>query len=329
MRSSNCIEAIGSRGFPPGMVIMKVISIVTPCYNEEDNIEELYKRIRIVMSELVYNYEHIVIDNASTDRTVELLRKLAAQDKHVKVIINTRNFGHIRSPYYALLQAGGDAVIGMASDLQDPPEKIPEFIYKWEEGYKVVIGVKTHSQESGLFYFLRSLYYRVLRNLSDVHLIDNFTGFGLYDQKVIEILRSFNDPYPYFRGLIADIGYDLAKIEFTQPRRKRGLSKNNFYTLYDLAMLGIVSYTKIPLRLATMLGFFSAAISFLVGLIYLVYKLIDWQNFSLGLAPVVIGLFFLGSIQLLFLGIVGEYIGSIYTLALRRPLVIEKERINF
>ncbi len=307
----------------------KTISIITPCFNEEDNIQEIYDRIKQVMEGFDYNYEHIVIDNASTDRTVELLRGLAAQDKRVKVIVNTRNFGHIRSPYYALLQASGDAVISIASDLQDPPEKIPEFIHKWEEGYKVVIGVKTHSQESGLFYFLRSLYYRVLRNLSDVHLIDNFTGFGLYDQKVIEILRSFNDPYPYFRGLVADIGYDIAEIEFTQPLRKRGISKNNFYTLYDMAMLGIVSYTKIPLRLATMLGFLSAAVSFLVGLIYLVYKLIDWQNFSLGLAPVVIGLFFLGSVQLLFLGIVGEYIGSIYTLAVRRPLVIEKERINF
>jgi glycosyltransferase involved in cell wall biosynthesis len=308
---------------------MKNISIVTPCYNEEDNILELHDRIKRVMDGLNYNREHIFIDNASTDNTAGLLRTLAAQDKSVKVIINTRNFGHIRSPYYGLLQASGDAAIVMASDLQDPPEKIPEFIHKWEQGYKVVIGVKTQSQESGLFYWLRSLYYVALRNLSDIRLIDNFTGFGLYDQRVIEILRGFNDPYPYFRGLIADIGYDIAEVEFIQPRRKRGISKNNFYTLYDLAMLGIVSYTKIPLRLAAMLGFLSAAISFLIGMIYLVYKLVNWQNFSLGLAPVVIGLFFLGSIQLFFLGIVGEYIGSLYTLAVRRPLVIEKERINF
>jgi glycosyltransferase involved in cell wall biosynthesis len=308
---------------------MKKISIVTPCFNEEENVRELYERIHRIMENLDYEYEHIFIDNASTDRTVGILRGLAAQDKHVKVIINTRNFGHIRSPYYGLLQASGDAAIVMASDLQDPPEKIAEFIRKWEEGFKVVIGVKTHSQESGFFYFLRSLYYRVLRNLSDVRLIDNFTGFGLYDQKVIEILRQFNDPYPYFRGLIADIGYEMAEVLFTQPRRKRGISKNNFYTLYDMAMLGIVSYTKVPLRLAAMLGFLSAAISFLVGLAYLVYKLVDWQNFSLGLAPVIIGLFFMGSVQLIFLGIVGEYIGSIYTLAVRRPLVIEKERINF
>jgi len=308
---------------------MKKISIVTPCFNEEDNVQELYERVKIVMVGFSYEYEHVFIDNASTDGTEGILRRLAGQDKHVKVIINARNFGHIRSPYHALLQATGDAVISLASDLQDPPEKIPEFIRKWEEGYKIVVGVKTSSQEPGLFYFLRSMYYRVLRSLSDVRLIDNFTGFGLYDRKVIEILRQYNDPYPYFRGLIADIGYEIAEIEFTQPRRKRGLSKNNFYTLYDMAMLGVTSYTKIPLRLATMLGFASSLLSFLIGIAYLIYKLIDWQNFSLGLAPVIIGLFFMGSVQLFFLGIVGEYIGSIYTLAVRRPLVIEKERINF
>lgn len=308
---------------------MKKLSIVTPCYNEEENVEELYERIKKIMHGQKYEYDHLFIDNASKDGTVDLLRKLAAKDKHVKVILNTRNFGHIRSPYHALLQAGGEAVICMASDLQDPPERITEFIRKWEEGYKVVIGVKTKSQETGLLYFLRTIYYRVLRKLSDVELIENFTGFGLYDQQIIKLLRGFNDPYPYFRGLIADIGFPIARIEFTQPRRKRGLSKNNFYTLYDLAMLGITSYTKIPLRLAAMLGFVSASLSFLIGLFYLIYKLIYWQQFVVGSAPVTIGLFFLGSVQLLFLGIVGEYIGSIYTLVLRRPLVIEKERINF
>jgi glycosyltransferase involved in cell wall biosynthesis len=308
---------------------MKKISIVTPCFNEKDNVRELYARIRQMMAGLAYEYEHIFIDNASVDGTVEILRELAAQDKRVKVILNTRNYGQIRSPYHALLQATGDAVIGMSSDLQDPPEMIPDFILKWEQGYKVVIGVKTRSDELGLFYFLRTLYYRILRKLSDTQLIENFTGFGLYDQQVIEILRGFNDPYPYFRGLIADIGFEYARIEFTQPRRKRGISKNNFYTLYELAMLGVISYTKLPLRLAAMLGFLLAVLSFLIGLVYLIYKLIDWQNFSLGLAPVIIGLFFMGSVQLFFLGIVGEYIGSIYTLAVHRPLVIEKERINF
>jgi glycosyltransferase involved in cell wall biosynthesis len=281
------------------------------------------------MSGITYDYEHILIDNASTDRSIDILRSLAKTDKHVKIIINTRNFGHIRSPYHALMQASGNAAIVMASDLQDPPERLPEFIQKWEQGYKVVIGVKKKSEESGVFFFLRSLYYRILRKLSDVPLIDNFTGFGLYDRQVIDILRNLHDPYPYFRGLVAELGFERAEIEFDQPRRKRGFSKNNFYTLYDLAMLGITGYTKIPLRLATMLGFFSAALSFLVGLVYLVYKLLFWQQFSLGSAPVIVGLFFMGSIQLFFLGIVGEYIGSIYTQVMKRPLVIEKERINF
>ena len=308
---------------------MKHISIVTPCFNEEENVQELYDRIKRVMAGFDYEYEHIFIDNASTDRTVEVLRGLAMQDKRLKVIINTRNFGHIRSPYYGLLQAHGNPVIILASDLQDPPERISDFIRKWEDGYKVVIGVKTQSQEAGLFYFLRTIYYRVLRKLSDVELIEHFTGFGLYDQQVIEILRNLNDPYPYFRGLIAEIGFPIARIEFVQPRRRHGITKNNFYTLYDMAMLGFTSYTKIPLRLAAMLGFLTAGISFLVGLAYLIYKLIFWANFSVGLAPVVIGLFFLGSVQLIFLGIIGEYISAIYTHVTHRPLVVEKERINF
>jgi glycosyltransferase involved in cell wall biosynthesis len=308
---------------------MKQISIVTPCYNEEENIYEVYESIATIMSKFEYEYEHIFIDNASTDTTQEKLRKLASQDKRVKVILNTRNFGHIRSPYYGLLQGSGDAVVILASDLQDPPQRIPDFIQKWEEGFKIVIGVKTSSQESGFFYFLRTAYYRILRILSDVELIEHFTGFGLYDQEVIQILRGFNDPYPYFRGLIADIGFPIARIPFTQPRRKRGFTKNNFYTLYDMAMLGMTGYTKVPLRLATTVGFLTAMVSFVVGLVYLIYKLLFWQEFVVGSAPIVIGLFFLGSVQLLFLGIVGEYIGAIYTQVMKRPLVIEKERINF
>jgi glycosyltransferase involved in cell wall biosynthesis len=308
---------------------MKTISIVTPCFNEEENVEELYSRIQLTMEKMAFNYEHIFIDNSSTDETVNILKAIASKDKRVKIIVNSRNFGHIRSPYYGLLQSSGNAVIIMASDLQDPPELIPDFIHKWEQGYKAVIGVKTKSEEFGPYYFFRSLYYRTLRNLSDVRLIDNYTGFGLYDRRVIEILRTIDDPYPYFRGLIADIGFEMAEIPFTQPRRKHGLTKNNFYTLYDMAMLGVTNYTKIPLRLATMFGFFSAAISFLIGLVYLIYKLIFWFQFTLGSAPIIIGLFFLGSVQLLFLGIVGEYIGAIYTQVMHRPLVIEKERINF
>jgi len=312
------------------MTDKKLISIVTPCYNEKDNVEDLHAQIVQVMAELpVYDFEHIYIDNASTDGTVSILRKLAAADRRVKVILNTRNFGHIRSPYHAVLHAHGNAVIGMASDLQDPPILIKEFIKKWEEGFKVVMGVKARSRETWLFFILRRLYYRVLGRLSDVRLVENFTGFGLYDQQVVEILRKIDDPYPYFRGLIADIGFEPAKIEFVQPARKRGITKNNLYTLYDMAMLGFTNNTKIPLRLATTVGFLMAAISFSVGLFYLVYKLIYWQSFSAGLAPLVVGLFFFGGIQLLFLGIVGEYIGAIYTQVLHRPLVIEKERINF
>jgi polyisoprenyl-phosphate glycosyltransferase len=308
---------------------MKTLSILTPCYNEEENVDELHERICQVMQAFDYEYEHVFIDNASSDGTVAKIRALVEKDKRVRAIINTRNFGHIRSPYHAFLQCRGDAVIVLASDLQDPPERIPEFIRQWEAGYQVVIGVKTQSQETSLFFFLRTMYYRFLRVLSDVPLIEHFTGFGLYDRQAVEVLRQFNDPYPYFRGQIAEIGFPIARIEFTQERRKRGITKNNFYTLYDLAMLGLTGYTKIPLRLATMFGFLSAAISFLVGVIYLVYKLLDWQNFTLGLAPVVIGLFFMGSVQLVFLGIVGEYIGAIYTQVMKRPLVIEKERINF
>jgi glycosyltransferase involved in cell wall biosynthesis len=309
---------------------MKKISILTPCYNEEENVDELYERICAAMQCFdEYEYEHVFIDNASTDGTVAKIRALVEKDQHVRAIVNARNFGHIRSPFHGLLQCDGDAVISMASDLQDPPERIVDFIKQWEAGYKIVIGVKTQSQESGLFYTIRTLYYKVLRSLTDVPLIEHFTGFGLYDRQVIQILRQFDDPYPYFRGLIADIGFPIARIEFIQPQRKRGITKNNFYTLFDMGMLGLTAYTKVPLRLATMLGFFSAVISFLVGLVYLFYKLVDWQNFSLGLAPVVIGLFFLGSVQLIFLGIVGEYIGAIYTQVMHRPLVIEKERINF
>jgi polyisoprenyl-phosphate glycosyltransferase len=309
---------------------MKRVSIVTPCYNEEENVEDLHYQIIEVMADLPeYDFEHIYIDNASTDQTVPILRKLAQADSRVKIIVNARNFGHIRSPYYAILQAQGDIVISMASDLQDPPHLIKDFVHKWEEGFYVVMGVKSHSEETWAMFMLRTLYYRTLSSLSDVRLVENFTGFGLYDQKVIEILRKIDDPYPYFRGLIADIGFPAAKIEFLQPTRKRGITKNNFYTLYDMAMLGLTNFSKVPLRLATMLGFLAAAISFVIGLFYLVYKLVDWQNFQLGSAPIVIGLFFFGAVQLLFLGIVGEYIGAIYTQVLHRPLVIEKERINF
>ncbi len=308
----------------------KLISIVTPCFNEEENIQELYDRVKKVMAHISkYDYEHIFIDNASTDGTTSILKSIAAIDRHVKIIINTRNFGHIRSSYHAFVNAPGDAVIHIVADLQDPPEMIVHFIEKWEEGYKIAIGVKEKSEESPLLFAIRKLYYNLIGKLSEIELIKNFTGFGLYDKKVIEILKKIDDPYPYVRGLICDIGYERAEISYVQPARRRGFTKNNFYTLYDIAMLGITNHSKVPLRLATMTGFLVAILSLLVALGYFGYKLIFWESFQVGMAPLVIGLFFFSSVQLFFIGIIGEYVGSIHTQVLKRPLVIEKERINF
>lgn len=310
---------------------MKKISIVTGCFNEEENLPELYTQLMevIIGFEGKYSYEIIIADNNSTDRSPQILRELAMKDKNLKVILNSRNFGPNRSGYNAIMQACGDAVIVMVSDLQDPPSLIRDFIKKWEEGYKVVMTVKTGSKESFFIYSMRTIYYKVLASFSAVKLIPHFTGFGLYDKQVIEILRSLQDPYPYFRGLIADIGFEPAIIEFTQPARKYGKSKSNFSYLYEEAMVGITSYTKLPLRLATFVGFIASLVSFLIGMFYLIYKLIFWNSFSVGTAPVVIGLFFFSSIQLIFLGIIGEYISMIYVHVLNRPLVYEKERINF
>lgn len=309
---------------------MKLISIVSPCYNEEGNVEELYRQVKKIFTDLPsYRYEYIFIDNASTDKTVDVLKKIAKSDKNLKIIVNARNFGHLRSPYHGLLQATGDAVIFLASDLQDPPALIRDFIKKWEEGYKVVLAIKTQSKESVAMFLIRRMYYNFMNKLSEIELVKNATGFGLYDRQVIKILKEINDPYPYVRGLIAEIGFEIAKIEYTQPARKRGITKNNFYTLYDFAVLGLTSHSKIPLRLATMLGFTMSLLSLFVALGYFIYKLVFWDSFTVGIAPIVIGLFLFSSVQLFFLGIVGEYIGSIHTQVLKRPLVVEKERINF
>lgn len=310
---------------------MAFLSVVTGCYNEEGNVLELYERIcKTFANDLPgHTFELIVIDNASVDKTVEVLKSIAASDKRVKIIVNNRNFGHIRSGYHAFLQARGDAVIGMSSDLQDPPELIPQFVNKWEQGYKIVLAQKTKSEESKLFYLLRRLYYRIITSFSDIELEANVTGFGLYDQRVVEDIRNINDPYPYLRGLICDLGYERALIPFAQPSRKRGVTSNNFYTLWDMAMLGITNHSKVPLRLATFCGLTVAGLSFLVAIAYLVYKLLYWESFQLGLAPLIVGIFFVGAVQLVFIGLLGEYIGSIHTQILRRPLVIEKERINF
>ncbi|RCW67363.1 glycosyltransferase family 2 protein [Pseudorhodoferax soli] len=309
---------------------MKNITVVTPCYNEEDNVEEVYRQAKAVFAGISdVQYEHLFIDNCSTDRTVELLRGIAAADPAVKVILNARNFGHIRSPYYGLLEARGDAVILLVADLQDPPELMVEFVRQWQQGHKLVVAVKPSADESGAMFAIRRLYYRMVTRIADVKLIQNFTGFGLYDRAVLEQLRRIDDPYPYLRGLVSEVGYEAVQIPYNQPRRKRGITKNNFYTLYDIAMLGITSHSRIPLRIATMVGFALSGLSLLVSLVYLVLKLFFWAQFSAGTAPILIGMFFFASVQLFFIGLLGEYVGSILTHVMKRPLVVERERINW
>ncbi|HNW74358.1 MAG TPA: glycosyltransferase family 2 protein [Bacteroidales bacterium] len=309
---------------------MKRISILTACYNEEENIQELYRQVKAQCDKVPgYDFEHVFIDNASTDRTVALLKEIASEDKSVKIIVNARNFGHIRSPYHGMMQCSGDAIISIVADLQDPPEMIVDFIKKWEAGYKIVTGVKNKSKENRIMFLIRKFFYKIIESISETEQIKNFTGFGLYDKQFIDVLRKLDDPYPYFRGAISDLGYDRTEIPYTQPKREKGKTKNNFYSLYDMAMLGFVNHSKLPLRLSSFIGFTVALVSLLVALVYFIYKLIDWQDFQLGLAPLVIGIFFLGGIQLFFLGIIGEYIGAIFTQVKKRPLVIEKERINF
>jgi polyisoprenyl-phosphate glycosyltransferase len=308
----------------------KTLTIMTPCYNEEGNVRDVYLQVRAAVAAAGnYKYEHLFIDNASTDNTLNELKALAAQDRNVKVIRNTRNFGQVRSPMHAFYQARGDAVIGIVADLQDPPEMIVDMIRKWEEGYPVVIGVKAASDESGLMFWIRRKYYRLVNRLSGVETYENFTGFGLFDRQVVDVIKQFDDPYPYFRGMVAEAGFRHFDMPYHQPARKRGITKNNFYTLYDLAMLAITNLSKVPLRLVTFSGFVGALISILVSLAYLVYKLIFWNNFSVGIAPLVIGVFFFMSVQMLFMGIIGEYIGTIHTLVQKRPFVVEQERINF
>ena len=310
---------------------MQLLTILTPCYNEEANVREVYEQVKAAIATVPdLEYDHLFIDNASTDGTVRILRELAAEDRRVKVIVNTRNFGQVRSPYHAFLTARGDAILGIVADLQDPPHLIPQFVEKWRQGYKVVIGVKQGSRESFVMSRVRrSYYWMVARMSSEVELVRNFTGFGLYDRQVVEQFRATNEQYPYFRGLVSDFGYDRDEIPYIQPARLRGITKNNFLSLYDMAMLGITSYSKVPLRLATMAGFGLAIVALLVSAIYLVLKLAWWDTFNLGLAPLVIGVYFLGSVQLFFIGLLGEYIGSIHTQVHRRPHVVERERINF
>lgn len=312
------------------MADRKLISLMSPCFNEADNIDELYRRVSAVMDGLPqYDFEFLLIDNASTDGTLEKLRAIAARDPRVHVIVNTRNFGHLRSPYWGFLQTQGDATIVLVSDLQDPPELIPKFITAWEQGYKIALAIKPVSNTNPLMHWLRKLYYRVLDKISDVNIVKDATGFGLYDREVLDQLRKIADPNPFVRGLICELGYPIKTIPFDQPRRQRGLSKNNFYTLYDLAMLGIVSHSVVPIRLAVMAGFLIGLLSILVALVFLILKLALWDRFPIGIAPIVIGMFFMFGLVMLFIGILGEYIASIHTYVRNRPVVVERERINF
>ncbi len=306
------------------------LTVLVPCFNERENVRPVYERIAKAVAQIQdVKWRVLFIDNCSTDGTQAELRNLAAGHAEVQVILNNRNFGHVRSPYHGLLEAGGDAVVVLAADLQDPPELIGEFVRLWREGNEVVVGQKTNSAERPLFFAMRKLYYRMLRRLAEVDLMENVTGFGLYSRTAIDGLRSLDEPSPYMRGLISELGFKVARVPYAQPLRERGLTKNNFYTLYDVAMLGITSHSKVPLRMAALAGLMGSAVSFVAGMCYLVYKLIYWDRFAMGLAPLVVGLFFLGSVQLFFLGIIGEYVGAIYTRVSKRPHVIERERINF
>lgn len=308
----------------------KLISIITPCFNEESNVEEIYSQVKSVMNDLPkYRYEHIFIDNCSQDKTAHILKNISLKDKTVKVIFNARNFGAVRSGYYGLIQCYGDAVIAIASDLQDPPRLIKDFLAKWEEGYKIVIGVKEKSHENPLMFLIRKIFYYIISWISESEQIKNFTGYALYDKSFINVIRNIDDPYPYFRGMVADLGFQRYDIQYTQQKRKHGKSSYNFYSLYDIAMQGFINHSKVPLRLASFIGFSVSMMSFLFAAGYFIYKLLYWQSFQLGIAPLVIGIFFFGGVQLFFLGVIGEYIGSIFTQVKKRPLVIEKERINF
>ena len=307
----------------------KLISIVTPTFNEEQNIEKLCQDIKNQFNNLEYDYEHIVIDNSSTDQTIEKLRKIALQDKKVKVIINSKNFGHIKSPIYGIFQSKGDATILMSSDFQDPVELIPKFIEKWENGSLIVLGKKISSDESKFLFFLRKFYYYFLNKISDSKLTENTTGSGIIDKTIIDKLKDIEDPYPYLRGLLTELTENISTIDFHQPKRLYGKTKNNFFTLYDIGMLGLVKHTRKPLRFMTLIGFAASMFSLLIAFVYLIYKLIFWNSFDVGVAPIVIGIFAVSSIQIFLLGLIGEYIGVILMHQRKLPLVIEKERINF
>ncbi len=307
----------------------KLISIVTPCFNEESNVEKLYIEISSIMKSLPYSYEYIFIDNFSSDNTTKIIKKLAKKDKNLKLIVNARNFGHLRSPQHAIFQTSGDACILIHADLQDPPSLIRKFIKEWEEGYKIVLGQKASSEENKFIFYLRKKYYNFMNKISDTQILSNCTGFGLMDKEVVNIMRDIDDPYPYLRGLLVEIGFPIALVQYTQRLRKGGGSKSSLYSLYDYVMLGITQHSKLPLRIITIFGFIISFLSLIVALFFLIAKIIFWDSFVAGSAPMLISIFFFGSLQAFFIGVLGEYIGSINTRVKKMPLVVELERINF
>lgn len=310
---------------------MKKVSILIPCYNEQENVRPMSEAIVDLFEKQLtqYDYELLFIDNDSSDQTRPILREICKNNEHIKAIFNAKNFGQFNSPYYGMLQTTGDCTISMVCDFQDPVELIPQYLEAWEQGYKIVIGIKTSSKENPIMYHLRSVYYKMIKKFSDVEQIEHFTGSGLYDKDFIQVLRDLKDPTPFLRGIVAELGYKRKEIPYEQPERRAGKTHNNFLRLYDAAMLSFTSYTKIGLRMATFLGMGCGAISAVIGLIYLIMKLVLWDTFATGMAPVLIGMFFLGSVQLFFLGFIGEYVLSINQRVMNRPLVIEEERINF
>ena len=302
-----------------------------PCYNEVENARPIYEAVRdeITTNLPEYNYEILFIDNKSQDGTREILRQICKEDKHVKAIFNAKNFGQFNSPYYGILNTSGDCTVTICADFQDPVEMIPVFVREWEKGYKIVIGRKTKSQESKLMYFLRGCYYKIIRKMSSVEMIEQFTGFGLYDKSFVKVLRDLKDPTPFIRGIVAELGPERKEIEYTQPQRRAGKTHNNWYSLFDAAMLSFTSYTKVGMRIAEFVGFGIAALSFLIGIGYLIAKLVYWERFVAGYAPMMIALFFMGGVQLAFMGFIGEYIMAMNTRIMNRPLVVEECRLNF
>ena len=310
---------------------MKKISFMIPTFNEEENVIPLHAAIRdLFLNELKgYDYELLFIDNKSTDTTREKLRQICKEDSKTRAILNAKNFGQANSPYHGLMQTTGDCTIGMCADFQDPVELIPTLVKEWENGHKTVCCVKKSSKESPIMRLLRTIYYKLIRKFSNVEQIEHFTGFGLYDKSFIDIIRTIDDPMPYFRGMVSELATDIKIVEYQQAKRRAGKTKNNWYTLYDYAMISFTSYTKIGLRLATIFGSIMSFLGLLVALVYLVLKLLFWENFPGGTVPVLIGVFGLGSVQLFFIGLLGEYILSINSRLIKRPLVVEEERLNF